>query len=159
MRKEVHNYLHIKEPCHIITFGDVIRDRTNSKHKETWGQAPLELFNRIAEETPPAGTIGTLLMRHIDMPDFFKGKPKFNENMHFAAISRRVLEIKKGYGTELLKHAEEVAKEHGIDYIFAWTGFENKGAIRTYEKANWIRVEIDKTSIYNRYCVYAKKIA
>lgn len=43
----------------------------------------------------------------------------------------------KGYGKNLIEHAEQYAYDHGFDWIWLCVWYENAGAIRFYERSGW----------------------
>lgn len=50
----------------------------------------------------------------------------------------------KGIGTVLLKLADEIAKEHKIEQLRAWTFCDNVPARKSFIKNEWIRKKEDK---------------
>ncbi len=72
------------------------------------------------------------LMGYRILHDFVHGKHIYIDDLVSKEASRS-----KGYGTILLKHAEEIAKENGCTNLRLCTGIENEAGKKFYEKNNW----------------------
>ena len=100
-------------------------------------------LNKDMNHLPCGGSHGTLEL-HI------KTNPRRKE----AVIYREVPEEHqgKGIGTDLLKAAEKVAKEHGAELISAWT--KNPRAVKSYKRAGWKLIK----ELPNQGYIYGKDL-
>lgn len=83
------------------------------------------------------------LMGYRILHDFVHGKHIYIDDLVSKEASRS-----KGYGTILLEHAEEIAKENGCTNLRLCTGIENEAGKKFYQKNNWnLRAVVFKKKI------------
>lgn len=75
--------------------------------------------------------------------DYVRGRHLYVDDLVTSAAVRS-----KGYGAELLQHAEHLARDESCQILRLCTGIENQGGIRFYERNGWVK----------RSYAYVKKI-
>jgi ribosomal protein S18 acetylase RimI-like enzyme len=101
-------------------------------HADNYQMVALEEDNRLVA-----------LMGYRILHDFVHGKHVYIDDLVTASAERS-----KGHGAVLLKHAEDIAREHGCKNLRLCTGVENEAGKRFYERESWNM----------RAVVYKKKI-
>lgn len=101
-------------------------------HADNYQMIGLEEENRLVA-----------LMGYRILHDFVHGKHIYIDDLVTASSERS-----KGHGAVLLKHAEEIAHEHGCKNLRLCTGIDNEAGKRFYERESWNQ----------RAIVYKKKI-
>ena len=84
------------------------------------------------------------VMGYRFLSDYVRGRHLYIDDLISTEKSRS-----KGFGTELLNYAEEVAKQNGLKVLRLCTGIENERGVKFYEKNNWVK----------RAFAYAKKLS
>lgn len=84
------------------------------------------------------------VMGYRFLSDYVRGRHLYIDDLVSTESSRS-----KGFGAELLKYAEEIAKQNGIKALRLCTGIENERGVKFYENNKWVK----------RAFAYAKKLS
>jgi ribosomal protein S18 acetylase RimI-like enzyme len=97
-----------------------------------WLQEPEVMTVIITAEADPLG----FAMLTLEREKWFEPR-----RAHLLAIGVFPKQQRKGIGTALLEHMEEIAKKYGVEEMLLWTGVDNQQALSFFQNAGFHIVE------------------